>query len=202
MMSPVLLSARLFHLSAAGRPISGNIGQPCWRRRYANGRCRRGQIEQKTGVAHDRADGHRKRKQHEEQQNQRHQRRRRPATSAERGLQPQHERPRGNHQCGRPNCCREKRLQNEKGDGYQAENRQDGKRRACQVERFRRHRALQRWKVLAPPSNRIRSVKALRRFRTVSVAYGVMSAFSQSLSGLKTLIAAASWAVSGPRSCS
>ena len=90
----------------------------------------------RLGVAHDRADGHRQRKQHEEQQNQRHQRHRRPATSAERGLQPQHERPRGDHQRGRPHRCREKRLQNKKRDGYQAENRQDGKRRARQVEWF------------------------------------------------------------------
>ena len=123
-----------------------NIGQPRRRRRQTSSRsCRIRQIKKTAGVSSDRADGHRKRNQHEEQQKQRHQRNGGPATTAESRLQPSHEGPCGNHQRGRPHCRRQEGPHNKKRNDNQADNRQDGKRRARQVERFRYHRTLQRW---------------------------------------------------------
>ena len=144
-MSSVLLSTRLFHFSATGRPTSGTSDSHAGGggMRAADATLR--QINKTAGLSSDRADGHRKRNQHEEQQKQRHQRNGGPATTAESRLQPSHEGPCGNHQRGRPHCRRQEGPHNKKRNDNQADNRQDGKRRARQVERFRYHRTLQRW---------------------------------------------------------
>ena len=122
-----------------------NIGQPRRRWRHTGSRCHLRQINKTAGVSSDRTDGHRKRNQHEKQQKQRHQRNGGPATPAESRLQSFHEGPCGNHQRGRPHGRRQEGPHNKKRNDDQADNRQDGERRARQVERFRYHRTLQRW---------------------------------------------------------
>ena len=164
-MSSVLLSTSRFHFSATGRPTSGtsdsHVGGGGKRAR----RCCIRQIHKTAGVGSDRADGHRKRNQHEEQQKQRHQRNGGPATTAESRLQLFHEGPCGNHQRGRPHCCRQEGPHDKKRNDNQADNRQDGKRRARQVERFRYHRTLQRWNA--------RSRRATERARLPNTARGM-----------------------------